>query len=691
MNLDNNLTPKEILKKYFGYNNFRSGQEEIIHSVIMGEDSLVVMPTGGGKSLCFQVPAMLLKGITVVVSPLIALMKDQVDSLEKVGIKATTINSTLEFGEVRQRMTDIRYGLYKIVYVAPERFESKSFVELLSDLDVSLFAVDEAHCISDWGHDFRPSYIKLKEAIENIGRPTVIALTATATPKVQEDIVSYLGLLNSKRFVRGFDRPNLRYNVKPSINKINSLVDLLKLKLKSPGSMIIYCGTRKTVENVGSQLLSNKLPVTIYHAGLKDDERNNAQTLWINSVAKIIVATNAFGMGIDKYDVRDVIHFDLPGSLEAYYQEAGRAGRDGLPSDCTLLFNNRDRGLQEFFIRNLYPERDKIEAVYNALWDSLNIGIEGIFEGVFLPNEDNIAFRGKVSRSDVNSVINLLEKNNIVRKVRAEKLAIVQLLVDSENIKQYYSLTRVESRKLTIMALLRTIGSSELSNRIMINTEDMANKHGLTIELLDENLRALMMNKILVYTPPNQHTGVQFISQRIESKHLQIDENAITLGRERALFKLNSMEEFAKKNKCRRDIILEYFCAEIPKKSCGFCDYCRNPNSVIDIQANITPRISRAMETFLACVVELNGKFGLMTYVDILIGITSNKNVFRFKLNEYKRFSELNDFNRQELAMLANGLLDAGLLKRTGTDYPIITYSEIGIKSISHLNIESFF
>lgn len=683
--------PQDILKQYFGYNSFRAGQQEIINSVLMGNDTLVVMPTGGGKSLCYQVPAMLLEGVTVVVSPLIALMKDQVDALERNGIKATTINSTLEFTEVRQRMTDIRYGAYKMVYVAPERFESKNFIELLSESNISLFAVDEAHCISDWGHDFRPSYLKLKEAIEAVGRPPVIALTATATPQVQEDIIAYLGLHNTQRFVRGFDRPNLRYNVKPALDKMGTLIDLLNKKLKIPGSIIIYCGTRKTVEYVGEFLLENKLPVTIYHAGLQDNERNKAQDLWISSQAKIIVATNAFGMGIDKPDVRDVIHFDLPGSLEAYYQEAGRAGRDGLPSDCTLIYSNKDRGLQEFFIRNSFPEREKIETVYNAIWDTLDIAVGNRFEAVFVPNEDAIAFRGKVSSNDTQNVINILEKNNILKKVRTEKLAVVQFLVDSDELKQYYSLTRLQARKATIMALLRTVGGSELKRRIMINLEDMAKSQGLTTDELEQNLRALMMGKVIVYSPPNKNQGIQFLQERLPAKNIKIDEQAITLGRERAMLKLNSMESYARKISCRRDIILNYFCAEIPTKPCGQCDICRNPDATIEDIIPVTPRISRAIETFLACVIELNGRFGLMTYVDILLGSSSNKNVFRFQLNTYKRFGELSDFNRNELARLANGLIDAELLQRTGSEYPIITSTKNGQNSVKHLNIEYFF
>ena len=389
-------TPLEVLQRYFGYREFRPGQEEIIRSALSRHDTLVVMPTGGGKSLCYQVPALLLGGVTIVISPLIALMKDQVDALARAGIRATTINSTLDFATVRQRMTDIRYGMYRLVYVAPERFESPTFLEMIKDIEISLFAVDEAHCISEWGHDFRPSYIRLREAAESLGRPPIIALTATATPFVQEDVINQLGLVDPKRFVRGFDRPNLSYSARYAADKDGELRDIMRREMERDGAVVIYCGTRKNVEAVGMMLHAERLPVTIYHAGMLDDDRRAAQDAFIEGRVKAIVATNAFGMGIDKANVRHVIHYDMPGSIEAYYQEAGRAGRDGLPSSCTLLYGPRDRRLQEFFIRSSFPERDQLESLYEAMWDLLHIGVGNRYEGVFVPDERELAARSRI-------------------------------------------------------------------------------------------------------------------------------------------------------------------------------------------------------------------------------------------------------------------------------------------------------
>nr|MDQ6926018.1 ATP-dependent DNA helicase [Candidatus Eremiobacteraeota bacterium] len=333
---------RALLRASFQYEEFRPGQERAVSAVLAGRDAVIIMPTGGGKSLCYQVPALLLPGLTVVVSPLISLMKDQVDALTARGLPAAFVNSTLTSVQASERFQRAARGDLKLLYVAPERFDFGNTADRLRDIGVSLLAVDEAHCISEWGHDFRPSYLRMRAVRERLGDPTTIALTATATPEVRRDIEAQLGLNDPERVVTGFDRTNLHYHVvrvKNDAEKDAALVDVLD---KNPGLAIVYASTRKAVERVTGVLTRARVEAVGYHAGLDDAHRQEVQDAFMTEQVRAIVATNAFGMGIDKPNVRVVVHHAMPGSLEAYYQEAGRAGRDGLPSEVFLLHSFPD-------------------------------------------------------------------------------------------------------------------------------------------------------------------------------------------------------------------------------------------------------------------------------------------------------------------------------------------------------------
>ena len=358
---------QNILKTYFGYDEFRNGQDKLIESIIEGRDALGIMPTGGGKSICYQLPAIALDGITIVISPLISLMKDQVDSLNELGINAAFINSTLDNDEFLQILEGIRANSYKIVYVAPERLNTDSFINLVKDIRISLVAVDEAHCISQWGHDFRPSYLEIPRFINSLKqRPAVAAFTATATKEIIKEIKRLIGLRNPIEVTTGFDRPNLYYQVLKVSNKSKFLIEYLNENFKTE-SGIVYCATRKSVESLVKILNDKGFSAVGYHGGMNSEERQNNQDEFILGNKRLIVATNAFGMGIDKPDVRFVIHYNMPKNMEAYYQEAGRAGRDGEKSDCILLYSASDIVKQKLMIQNDDIDPKRQEMLYKNL------------------------------------------------------------------------------------------------------------------------------------------------------------------------------------------------------------------------------------------------------------------------------------------------------------------------------------
>ena len=357
---------REALRRYFGLDSFRPGQEEVAAEIERGSDALVVMPTGGGKSLCYQLPAVVMEGVGVVISPLIALMKDQVDSLLQRKIAATYINSSLSARERRERIRAMKEGYYQLVYIAPERFRQEHFVDVLKEIQIAFFAVDEAHCVSMWGHDFRPDYLWLGNAFEKLDRPPVAAFTATATPEVRDDIRVQLRLCDPFECITGFARPNLRFQVSHVGSTAEKYLRLNRL-IEEHVVGIIYCATRKRVEEVAERLVTWDTSYVAYHAGRDDAERRSAQEEFLCGRADVAVATNAFGMGIDRADIRFIAHFEMPGSVEAYYQESGRAGRDGKSAVCDLLFNYADKRWQEFFIEGNNPSKAVIVDVYRRL------------------------------------------------------------------------------------------------------------------------------------------------------------------------------------------------------------------------------------------------------------------------------------------------------------------------------------
>ncbi len=569
------MTINQILLKYWGYSKFRPLQEDIINSVLEGKDTLALLPTGGGKSICYQVPALATEGICIVVSPLIALMKDQVENLKKRNIKAIAICSGMNKSEIDISLDNAAYGDYKFLYVSPERLETEIFTERLRKMKVNLIAVDEAHCISQWGYDFRPPYLNIAKIRDIKPNVPILALTATATKEVVDDIQEKLRFKSINVFQKSFERKNLVYYV---IKEENKLQKLLKLINNIKGSGIIYVRNRRKTKEIALFLEKNNISADYYHAGLEPQIRDKKQNSWMNGYKKVIVSTNAFGMGIDKPDVRFVIHMDIPDSIEAYFQEAGRAGRDEQKAFAILLFENSDIIDLDKNLENTFPPANEIKKIYGLLCNFFQIPVGGGKDSIFDFNINRFSENYNLSPIIVFNSIKLLEKEGILLMTEgSNSFSKIHFKVGKDDLYRFQ--VEKEAYDGFIKTLLRLYGGV-FNDFIKIDELSIANKTNLKKDDVIKILKKLDSYNILTYIQSTNSPQLSFVQQRLSNNDILLSGENYRTRKEIYIKRVEAIKEYAlSQSKCRSQQLLEYF-GDLTAKRCGNCDVCKNRNKL---------------------------------------------------------------------------------------------------------------
>lgn len=653
------IDPEQSLLSRFGLTSFRPGQDQIIGSVLSGHDCLCVMPTGGGKSLCFQYPSLAREGTTLVVSPLIALMKDQVDSLVSLGIRAACINSAQSTDEQSQSLRELANGNLDLLYVAPERLRSPRFLEAIAKTEIQLLAIDEAHCISQWGHDFRPDYARLGSLRKRIGNPQTIALTATATPDVREDIASQLQLREPRTFVTGFARDNLNLQVSHpgSINEKNrQLLDFLE---KHEGSGIVYASTRKKCEEVSELLSGQYRRIGYYHGGMLPEDREQTQNDFMDGKLDVIIATNAFGMGIDKPDIRFVVHYNFPGTLEAYYQEAGRAGRDGEPSDCLVLFSNGDRFIQEFFIENAYPSRGMVKKVYDFLRSQKQDPIEITLQDI----KDELGL--EIATDGIGVCEQLLEKAGALERLdTTQNLASIRLI---GNVNSFVDLLprEAKTRRAVLQRIEALIGDNR-DVRVYFHPRQLADEK-LTLDSIQRAIRQLSELEFFDYVPPFRGKAIHLADPTREFSSWQIDFAEMDRRKQLEFSKLQTMVNFSHSSRCRQLEILEYF-GQSDAGPCGCCDNCQRSRSGTHVStSSIPPRllagVYHCVRIMLSGITRSRGRFGKTLVSQMLWGSQSAK-MKKTGLQNLSTFGMLGFLSQSEIEEIIDKLIASQLVEQ---------------------------
>ncbi len=565
-----NPSPESALRTYWGYPAFRPLQREIIAHVLNGRDCLALLPTGGGKSLCYQVPAILMEGVCLVISPLIALMRDQVQGLKERGIEAEAIYSGMHIAEIDRILDNCIYGNVKLLYMSPERLTTGYAEARLKKMHISLIATDEAHCISQWGHDFRPAYRDLVQLREWHPETPVLALTASATLAVQEDIITALEMRDPAIEKGSFRRPNLSYLVYPREDKWQRMLDILA---RLPGSKLVYTRSRSKASQLAKFIGKQGMRCEAYHAGLPSAKRNKVQERWLEGITPVVVCTTAFGMGIDKPDVRTVIHYDLPGSLEEYYQEAGRAGRDGRQAFCVLLYDQSDIPQLMERCARAFPEVSDLVRVYRALCGYYQIPV-----GAGLGDMYPLEFRRFLDKYQLDAVhtyhcLEALEREGWIQMSNAvSHPSMVMIQADRDTLSTYQE-EHPEHGEL-LRTLLRNYEGLFL-DPVRIREADIAKLMGLKEKEVAALLHQLVRDVIVAYVPADDLPHITFLRERVEDRNLTFDTRLLLFLREQALHRAQSVVDYIGRTECREQYLLEYF-GESTSEPCGNCDICRS-------------------------------------------------------------------------------------------------------------------
>jgi ATP-dependent DNA helicase RecQ len=566
------MTPHEVLKKHWGYDEFRPCQLEIIQSVLDGHDTLGLLPTGGGKSITFQVPAMMLPGLTVVVTPLVSLMKDQVDNLRDRNIRGVYIYSGLTRRELTLAYDRCRLQKAKLLYVSPERLRSQSFIDELRRWQVSLIVVDEAHCISQWGYDFRPSYLKIIDLRKVVGEKVpVLALTASATPVVRDDIMARLNFGADRNiFTLSFDRSNLSYVVRQTDSKIDKLLDVLH---KTSGTAIVYVRSRVKTRQIADALIADGISASFYHAGLDVEVKADRQEKWKSSQVRVMVATNAFGMGIDKPDVRVVVHMDVPPSLEEYYQEAGRAGRDGKPAFAVILASATDKGMLTRRLNEAFPDRDYIRRVYELVGNFLSVPVGEGYNKVFEFDINKFCAVYNLQPGPVRGALALLTQANYIEFVDEAPTQSRMIFLCRRD--ELYTLNLDENEDRVLMAIMR-LYTGLFSEYVYISESRVAAAADVNEDQVYQAMLALSRMHVLHYVPRKAIPYIYYTTSRELPKHVELPPQVYEDRRRLMEHRLNAIRRFVfGYDECRSKVLLEYF-GETDVPPCGRCDVCRS-------------------------------------------------------------------------------------------------------------------